>query len=599
MEVLAVITIGLVLGLALHWFANGPGLDSQPKVLFARGQSTPSSSTLETSLHVKPSIATERPTLAKPKTPLVLPPQPTDQAVHHSNEPVPNSLTIQAPNDEQPERPPTTRSPLAIPPSIPSTITPITTSLPVEDIPALPEEKPSHEQGGDLNISGIVLTDAGDPVAELEVTATVNRFFGADAQVTQNVQAYHAHTDDDGFYEFFDLVDGEYILQTVPMPPYQSTSQRVRAGLEDVTLVVAEARSHQVQGLVIQAANDAPLSGVTVAAAGHTTVTDDDGHYTLVVQVLNRGPSPIVLRFTHPKYRVQQAIVPWSSQETDMPLTLKDVAMEAIEGRAVVSGVVESQIGGKPLAGLRVFLSPAKGLGQQDTLTKPDGTFQFLSVPWGTYTLVVVPKTGYQDLTHPNLQVAEAGVEDLHLRLTSLPTATLAGQFVDPTGQPVRGLTMFLNSRTVRTFTRKSVTSDPSGYFSMVDVPVGEAEFTTGSSPYLTITGFTIRPGITDPVILPVDWGGQTLTGQVVTAGGVSLPGTEVTLTWSHTKNGVTSRSIRHNTADATGTFRFTQLGPGRHTLNVSARGYVRTLLHHEVGPTNSTVEVRLTEPSS
>jgi hypothetical protein len=85
----------------------------------------------------------------------------------------------------------------------------------------------------------------------------------------------------------------------------------------------------------------------------------------------------------------------------------------------------------------------------------------------------------------------------------------------------------------------------------------------------------------------------------MVTAGGLPVPGAEVTLSWSQTAQGVASRAHRHGTADATGTFRFTQLGPDRHTLNVSAPGYARTLLDHQVGPALPTVKVTLAAGAS
>jgi hypothetical protein len=92
---------------------------------------------------------------------------------------------------------------------------------------------------------------------------------------------------------------------------------------------------------------------------------------------------------------------------------------------------------------------------------------------------------------------------------------------------------------------------------------------------------------------------GCTLTGRVVAAGGPPVPGAEVTLSWSQTAQGVANRAHRHGTADATGTFRFTQLRPGRPTLNVSAPGYARTFIDHQVGLALPTVPVTLAAGAS
>jgi len=52
------------------------------------------------------------------------------------------------------------------------------------------------------------------------------------------------------------------------------------------------------------------------------------------------------------------------------------------------------------------------------------------------------------------------------------------------------------------------------------------------------------------------------------------VAGAEVTLFWSDEEQGVTSRSRRQTVADGGGYFIFTELGPGPHTIVVSARGY-------------------------
>jgi hypothetical protein len=337
-----------------------------------------------------------------------------------------------------------------------------------------------------------------------------------------------------------------------------------------------------------------PLVGVTVATASHTTATDDAGHYELAVRLAGIGQGPTLLRFSHPDYHEQQVPVPGPNRQPGEQITLKDVTLKPVEGLAKVEGIVESRQGGTPVAGVRVFLAPNGKPGQKDTLTSPEGTFRFPSVAWGTYTLVVAPKAGYQDFTQPDLQVGAEGVDALTIQLEPLAIGQLTGQLVDPMGAPVRGLTLWLSSLTVRTYTPRPITSDSSGYFSVDDVPAGALQFATRSEPHLQINGLTLQPGAAPLVHLPVDWGLHTLTGQVVTVAGLPLPGAEITLTWSQTANGLTSRAIRHSTADATGTFRFTQLGPGHHTLNVSAPGYTRTLLEHQVGPDQPRVQVTL-----
>ena len=410
-----------------------------------------------------------------------------------TSDPPPANLTAKVVSTEIPVAKPLRPEPRPDLRILPSDTTPVPAPKPAEAPADVSDEEPRYEESGDLVISGKVLTATGEAVPDLEITATINRLFEKDAPSPRGLPNSQIRTDQDGIFEFEGLHDGEYTLHAVPPSPYQPATSRVRAGMENVTLVVGEAQIQQVQGRVMRADSKVPLAGVMVAAGNHTTTTDESGQYQFAVSLPGPGQSPTLLRFRHPEYQEQQATVPRTTQPTNSSLTLKDVTMEAIQGRAQVSGIVESQVGGKPLANMRVFLAPTNGHGQQDTVTAQDGTFQFPSVPWGTYTLVVVPKTGYQDRTHPDLKVTSAGVEDLHLQLSTLPTITLSGHFVDPAGQPVRGLTLFLTSRTVRTFTGKPVTSDSSGYFTLEDVPAGEVEFTTRSAPHLTISGLTLK----------------------------------------------------------------------------------------------------------
>ncbi len=460
--------------------------------------------------------------------------------------------------------------------------------------PPVPEEDPPAPEVGDLSISGHVLTETGEPVEGLEVVASATHLFPQDFPMGSLPQDQRTLTDGTGVYEFQGLYDGEYTLRTEPLPPYSSASRTVRAGMDEVTLVVVEARTRSVQGLVKKAKSGEPLAGVAVASTTHTVSTDDSGHFLIAVPLPGNGQGPSILRFSHHGYHEQQVTVPGVNREPGEQVTLQEVSLEPVQGLAAVRGTVESRLGGAPLAGVRVYLVPSTGPGQQDQLTSQEGTFHFPAVAWGTYTLVVAPKAGYQDFTQPDVQVGEYGVEDLEIQLDPVQVGYLTGQMIDSTGQPVRGLTLWLRSVTVRTYTAKAVTSDQTGYFMVDDVPAGELELSTRSAPHLKVTGLTLQPGAAPPVQLPVGWGAHALTGHVVTSEGRPVPGAEITLAWLWSDQGLTSRAIRHSTADATGTFRFTQLGPGHHTVNVSAPGYRRTLVEHEVGPEHPTVRVTL-----
>ena len=72
-----------------------------------------------------------------------------------------------------------------------------------------------------------------------------------------------------------------------------------------------------------------------------------------------------------------------------------------------------------------------------------------------------------------------------------------------------------------------------------------------------------------------LDWGYQELLGQLVNSdNGEPVTGAEVTLYWANKEQGVTSRSQRQTVSDGGGYFIFTELGPGPHTISVTARGF-------------------------
>ncbi len=468
----------------------------------------------------------------------------------------------------------------------------------VRELPAdlVEAENPPLREGGEFTINGVVLTAMGQPIPGIRVKASVHRLFDNDKVRVGSIEDRYAQSDEVGFYEFENLFAGEYLLRTEATPSYRPASRRVRAGIKQVILVLIPEGVQEVNGLVKDGGTRYPLPGVSIAAAGQMVTSDEQGFYQISVPRQNGRQASTILRFIHQDYHQELVTVPRQGTSLESPIALSDVLLKPIQGFSSLKGTVESLYGGDALGGVRVFLAPVKGYSQLDALTNNEGIFQFSSVAWGTYTLVVAPTEGHKDFKQENLVVGEGPIEDIQIRLEPSPVGVLRGQLVDPEGQPVRGLTLWLRSLSVRTFAGKAVTSDQSGNIEVYDVPSGEIQLSTQAEPHLRITGLNLKPGEFLPVQLVVDWGSQVLNGQIVDAGGLPIPGAAISLIWMQEKEGMKSRAIRTTSTDDIGVFRFTQLGTGPHTLNVSAEGYRGTLLERVIGPDQSDVRVVLSK---
>ena len=201
------------------------------------------------------------------------------------------------------------------------------------------------------------------------------------------------------------------------------------------------------------------------------------------------------------------------------------------------------------------------------------GRFTLANVEAGAdYRLWVRPQSGFKDGGLENV-IVDAGVGPFEVQLTPIGIATLTGRMVTPEGATVPGFTMWLTSAYGRGPQSLPVTSDGQGRF-VAELPEGPVSLQTRAAPALSVSGIEVSAATAAAdVTVVVDVGAHRLEGRLLTSEGAPAAGARVSLEWSASSGGVTSRSSRKTITDADGTFVFTQLGGGIHIVSATLAG--------------------------
>jgi hypothetical protein len=234
-----------------------------------------------------------------------------------------------------------------------------------------------------------------------------------------------------------------------------------------------------------------------------------------------------------------------------------------------------------------------RGGSRYQSVSDPDGAFSIpgVKIEAGYYLRVLAPAP-FSDYVQRNIRVTEDGVE-LEVVLEAFPTGRLTGRMVDVEGDAVVGFRLWvLTTAAVRGAV--PITSDDRGYFELNEAPAGSVSFDTRSSPRLQISGVSLPEGGEADVWLVLDWGTYEMAGRVLDDRGDPVGGARVILGWSHDEAGTNSTSSREERTDAEGRFRFAQLGPGWHVLDVRAPGFPPRTESYDVGPYPDELEIRL-----
>ncbi len=432
------------------------------------------------------------------------------------------------------------------------------------------------------SISGRVLDDQGRPLGGIEIIAAASRLFGNwPSDVAPTAQMRHrARSDPGGRYRFDALPDGEYRIQTVPTSRYPSSQIAVRAGVDFADLVLVGQRQVRISGSVTSVAMG-PVEGVLVVPTipgERGSYSRADGTFELAV-TMKQSARGFAVRAQHVDYREQQLTFRDRDFETDTMFL--DIVLEPIAALTVVTGSLTGS-DGVPATGR--FLQLRSSLTRQiyTSSTDTDGRFTLVGVETSDdYTLVIPGDERYGDFQMAAISVPAEGLA-LDLILEPAATGGIYGVMQTPDGAPLANFTLTLR-RDAPPYHSRRVTSDGTGSFVVRGLPAGRIVLESRSYPRLVVSGVDVEVGRERQVPLILDVGTNRILGSVTDRDGIPVHVPTVLLNWSQSGDGWRSQSNRKTVADVQGSFEFSQLGPGPHTVVINAPGFRPVSVEHDV----------------
>ena len=335
-----------------------------------------------------------------------------------------------------------------------------------------------------------------------------------------------------------------------------------------------------------------PLVGVRVVPLGAGTQeahTDFEGRYE--VHTLVGHTELPTLRFLAQGYEEKPLhIKPENVRGAEARRI--NVRLDPRVGKTVVSGSVKGR-DGRPVPNATVSLRSERLRAAYSGVSDERGTFSIRDVKIAAdYVLKVHSPGVYADYFDRFIAPTPEGLK-LEIVLERLSAARLRGRMINADGDPISNFRLSLRSSQA---SQKALdlTSDDNGYFVVEEAPVGELTF---SATGFVVRGLSLSSGSEGDVRLVLDRGEHVLRGSVLGDRGRPVAGARVDLSWLYESGGLSSGSSRRTRSDAGGSFEFTQLGPGLHTLEVHADGHPPTQVSYPIRRLSEEVEIRL-EPS-
>jgi protocatechuate 3,4-dioxygenase beta subunit len=440
------------------------------------------------------------------------------------------------------------------------------------------------------SISGQVLTPEGIGLERVAIVATGTKSANP-AQANAKELRFRTVTDALGEYRLDNLPAGEYKVRSSARGEFRAARISVRTGSEYADLLAARHAQTQISGQVLGESGE-PLEGVTVlpVVLGQPSIlTDANGRFELTL-ALKPGVRKFDLRFQRPGYVELNREVA-AADAASIESAALDVVLKSVESWTSLAGSV-SDTTGQPLAGLNIELRLKNARQSTRATTDTEGQFRFPMVEAPAAAYLTVSGSSRHADTRESIRLT-TDMQQLDIVLEPFEFGTVTGQLVNQEGAPIPDFELvFRHSKSTQP--NAVVRSDRLGNFLIPAAPAGKFVLASQSDPALLVQGATLKPGAELRLPVVLDWGQHALQGRIVDAQGQPVAASRISLSWSADQNGIKARATRRTSADSQGLFTFNNLGPGPHSLQVTAAGFHPVEVEHDIRRQGYQLTVRL-----
>ena len=393
--------------------------------------------------------------------------------------------------------------------------------------------------------------------------ASADEYKQAMVEIRQGAETFTSPVQPDGSYEIaVPSPSGTMTINVVPPAGFVTPEPKTWEAAEGLAAPDFDVYPITVSGTLLDA-SETPVQGASVAIAGRTATTDENGNFTVVK--VPAGTYEVVFGGTTTTEEKTVKGVVVSDQRDNW---IGEQRVNEIPQFGTVSGRVVDDVSGNGVANATVQV------GNKSATTSTDGTYSIPDVPAGLTTIEVTAAPMQYVLPTPKQKlVTVSGASDVNFTLALKPTPTPTPTPTTPKPSPT--------TSSSPTSTAKPTTSKPSPSPTTPKLTTAKPATAkpTTSAPKPTPTPKpTPKPTTTQPPAPTVG----SVAGKVTDPAGKVVPGATVTARDANGKE-FTVQVAKD------GTFRLNNLPPGNYTVTVGVPA-------GHVAPPPANVEVKAGE---